>query len=149
MVVSSTLVRHLLLGGLCAWSVTDVLHIRASSVSRETFGGHVPQNPYPSAMTAAAAAKKTAIPIAMIHRGLRTVMTFTSAVASFAAARTSAVVAVRSVIARPAELADEAAEESWATGNDFIVRVLWLRCRHGAAGTERRMPEHADCPALL
>jgi hypothetical protein len=67
---------------------------------------------YPSAATATAAAKKAAIPIAMIHRGLRTVSTFASAVPSIAAGRASAVATVETDVARVAELADEAAPGS-------------------------------------
>jgi len=67
---------------------------------------------YPSAMTAAVAAKKTAIPIGMIHNGLPTAWAFASVVSSFAAARASAIAAAGSVIARPADLADEAPEGS-------------------------------------
>ena len=67
---------------------------------------------YPSAMTAAAAAKKTAMPIGMIHRGLATVSAFTAAVSSFAAARAAAIAAAGGVVAPAADLAAEAAEGS-------------------------------------
>ena len=43
MSVSSNLIQHLLLTKLYAGSFTDVLHNRASEVSKETFAGRIRQ----------------------------------------------------------------------------------------------------------